>query len=188
MKYIKNIILSIAMLIYSQSIIAGNEYKPMGQAAVETGIKGIKEICAEYLPAAAAALAGFGYNFGLGTVTAIGAGITKTAVAAKAAAIAVVSAPAAPYVAAGGVAVYGGYKTYRYFYPTKEEINQEMEHKTTESENELKKCLKEKMTSERDHNGVPIACGEHACTHAIYAGAERTDKVVGDFARYAPSR
>lgn len=78
----------------------------------------------------------FGSQFGLATTQAIGNGITAAAAAAKSAAvatgttvkstaIAVASAPATPYILIGaGVIVvsYGGYKVYRHYHPTQEQI------------------------------------------------------------------
>ncbi len=76
--------------------------------------------------------ADFGKTFGLETTKAIGGGVVlastkaKAAViAAKKAAVAIVSSPAAPYILIGAgciVVCYGGYKVYRYYHPTEEQI------------------------------------------------------------------
>jgi hypothetical protein len=103
-----------------------------------------------------------GMKAGLVTVAYIGKGLASFgasikggAVAAaawvKGTAVAVAAAPATPYVAGGAAVTYGGYKTYRYFYPTKEEQAKSAERERKKQEDleqtEIVKCRRERAKS-----------------------------------------
>lgn len=179
----------------------------------------------------------FGRDFGATAIHAIGNGITTTATAvqsaaiatgasiksaavataatAKSTAIAVAAAPATPYVLIGaGVIVvsYGGYKVYRHYHPTQEQIaaalkvQAEIEkHKVDivksqliaaefkkalakkQREEEFKAALARNLTSKRNVNGVPFACQKEATYLAMAAGSKKVEKIVAAFNQYAPT-
>lgn len=181
--------------------------------------------------------ADFGKNFGLSTTQAIGNGIASAATAAKSAAvatgasiksaaaataatakstaIAVASAPATPYILIGaGVIVigYGGYKVYRHYHPTQEQIAAAMKAQAQiaqsqadivkaqlvaaefkkklakqQREAEFKAALERNLTSKRNANGIPFACQKEAVYLAMAAGEKKVEKIIAAFNKYAPA-
>ncbi len=173
---------------------------------------GIQEL-AKSMPTAGA---DFGKNFGLETTKAVGGGIViagtkaKTALlAAKKAAVVIASSPAAPYVAIGvGVIVvsYGGYKVYRYYHPTEEQIaaakklqieiakSQEkldkLKHKAeiVKRESELKEALLKHSTDTCNQQGIPFACQREALQLALVAGDKRVERTIESFTKFKPQQ
>jgi hypothetical protein len=176
-----------------------------------------------------------GKNAGLATTNAIGNGITAafsaaqsaavatgasiksaavaTAATAKSTAIAVAAAPATPYIVVGaGVIVvsYGGYKVYRHYHPTQEQIAAALKVQveiaqshadiakanftaaefktklaTQQREAEFKAALARNLTAKRNANGIPFACQKEAAYLAMAAGSKKVEKIVADFNKHA---
>lgn len=141
----------------------------------------------------------FGAEFGVGLYAKISADVAAMGAAVKSAAVAVIAAPATPYVVGGVVVTYGGYKAYRYYNPTPEEVAKAAKCKAEAEKNKVvaaqekakriaskleyvfKKKLSENLTTARDQTGLPIACQTAARQLAIVAGRERVQAILKDF-------
>jgi hypothetical protein len=107
-------------------------------------------------------------------------------------------------VVAIGAASYGGYKAYRYYYPTPEEIasakkiqlalvNSELEIARAQAkrdklkrETEFKEALIRNINSKKNAQGIPLACQEEAVNLAIVAGSKCVEEIVSDIQHHAP--
>jgi hypothetical protein len=81
---------------------------------------------------------------------------------------------AAPWVAGGVLAGYGGYKTYRYFnpyVPTKQE-------RIAQLETEFTDCLGENPRGTLNEHGFPARCSEVALSFALLAGSDRAKGMI----------
>lgn len=190
-------------------------YMPQLMGILEgAGSKGGVALATAITTAAPIVATDAGINFGLNTVkyvceTTVAAvsvvGETASAAAAtvKSAAIAVAAAPATPYIVGGVVVTYGGYKVYRYYNPTPEEIAKAAKCKAETEQSRamaaqekakkiaskleyvFKKKLLENLATPRDKSGLPIACQEAASRLAVAAGRERVDAILKDFIKYS---
>lgn len=197
MKHIKTI--ALVAMITNNCIYA---VKAMGVEAVQE----VRKLAEDVMPAVTVAAAGLGSQFGVGAVQMLLAAAAKTAAAAKATAVAVVASPAVPFVLAGaGVCVvsYGGYKIYRCYNPTAEQLA-EIERqkaqvvqqkvatlkacqkkKAISKSRKFKKCLSQNQTAARAKTGVPIPCQQSALEHAMASGCDQLQSDLQTFTKFA---
>lgn len=143
----------------------------------------------------------FGKEFGSAAVAMVIAAGGKAAAAGKAAATAVVAtatSPAAMGVGAGVVVTYGGYKTYRYFYPTdktKAEIAEQQRKQQVDLQTaEIVKCQRDRAKLSKDftscikknrlsqdltQHGYPVQCQDEAHALALEEGGDEEVLRVG---------
>jgi hypothetical protein len=154
-----------------------------------------------------------GYDIGSGTVdkvvalagsatAVVSAKAEAAALAVKKAALAVTSPAALPYVAVGvGVIVicYGGYKIYRIYNPTLEQIAYakklqesiiKMDAKIAKKQlvfakhkavKEFQESLIRHKFDRRDAQGIPLSCQQQALHLSVVAGSKKLDKIVASF-------
>ncbi|MDR3549988.1 MAG: hypothetical protein P4L31_01115 [Candidatus Babeliales bacterium] len=216
----------------------------LSAAATNAGVNAVAkadEALQNHMPAVNNASADFGKNFGVGFLKTLGEGVTgtgtligigwakssvavgtvatKTAVAAKATATVIVTAPATPYVVAGAVVVgagYGGFKVYRHYNPTLEQmvLNARAQTEVVEAQNdlakkqqeqqeiarkqqkmfgrafmkqELNKCFLSNQASNRNPSGIPTPCQEAFFNYAAASSSEQSDKAIKDFTQSFPA-
>ena len=168
--------------------------KLLAGAAVTTGA-----VAAKIAMAGAVAIAPAAVTAASGSTTVAGSLLTIKAVA-----LAVVASPVTMPVVAIGAASYGGYKAYRYYYPTPEEIasakkiqlalvNSELEIARAQAkrdklkrETEFKEELIRNINSKKNAQGIPLACQEEAVNLAIVAGSKCVEEIVSDIQHHAP--
>lgn len=160
------------------------------------------------------AFADFGKNMGTGALNLIGAGLTGAVAAGKVSAAAALTAAqaaaltAAPFVPPAAIATglvvvgYGGYKIYRSYHPTEEEMlaAARLRSQRIDAENNLARQQREqrllqeqistrqrltdcfrtnRSSAERAPSGYPAACGDVAYAFAMATGSrEELDKMI----------
>lgn len=138
-----------------------------------------------------------------GSATAVVSAKAKVAaLAVKKAALAVTSPAVLPYVAVGvGVIVicYGGYKIYRIYNPTLEQIayakklqesitkmdakiaKKQLVFAKYKAEKEFQDSLMRHKFEKRDAQGIPLSCQQQALHLSVVAGSKKLDKIVASF-------
>ena len=191
-----------------------SSYKPAGVAAVETAAKSVNAIANEHLPVATNALkiAGtdvkeasenFGKKFGHDTTKYVFEKFEGYASKAGVAIVAVATSPVTTFAAGAAIGVYAGDKLYRYNNPSSYEILLQEQAKLTAAkaklealyasqqkeavlcEKELRESLLKNINSSKNAAGIPIVCQPTICKCALFAGRERTHRILNNFLQHA---
>lgn len=211
MKYIKTTTLCLLFIVFIAE--AGHKEKVKDgfmQPAARELHQGLNELAEKHKEA----LADLGKNAGTGALNLIGVGLTGAAATGKASLAAVLAGakvtivtvtPFVPHIA-GATAVagvcYGGYKIYRSYHPTEEEMlaAATLQSQRIEAENNLARQQREqrllqeqistrqsltdcfrinRSSAERASSGYPTACGDAAYAFAMATGSrEELDKMT----------